>query len=438
MPGPSNTLLIEGTFEELADELAVYIDGIKNAQNEGSGAVQAEITPLLEKGEKDNALRRLVVGSATLNSAPEKEFIAAYNLLIHLVRQSPKLTEYLPKICNNLSAPVSSSPTNGPGLALSVLTTVFNILPADDDTRFHVFLAILKVVKSTNSFESLKSQLRNLDSWLAQWEADEEDQRTLYLAVADVAENAGEEEFSYTYLLRALRTYNSNETSDNEAKTQSLRALKSSLMHPTHFDFQDLTSLDSIQALRQSEPVFFELLEIFNSELLDDYNDFKDEHDGWIEEQGLDDAVLHRKMQLLTLASLAASTPSRSLPYAQIAKHLKIAPEDVEMWVIDVIRAGLVEGKLSQKNPDPARNQMFLIHRSTYRVFGENQWREVASRLDTWRESLMGVLEVVRREREQVIDQKLLELREAEGRVNGAGRGGGMGRGRPDIDVGAD
>ncbi len=209
-------------------------------------------------------------------------------------------------------------------------------------------------------------------------------------------------------------------------------------MHPTHFDFQDLTSLDSIQALRQSEPTFFELLEIFNSELLDDYNDFKDEHDGWIEEQGLNDAVLYRKMQLLTLASLAASTPSRSLPYSQIAKHLKIAPEDVEMWVIDVIRAGLVEGKLSQKNPDPARNQMFLIHRSTYRVFGENQWREVASRLDTWRESLMGVLEVVRREREQIIDQKMLELREVEGRMNGGGRGGGMGRGRADIDVGAD
>ncbi len=72
MPGPSNTLLIEGTFEELADELAVYIDGIKNAQSEGTGGVQAEITPLLEKGEKDGALRRLVLGSAILNSAPEK------------------------------------------------------------------------------------------------------------------------------------------------------------------------------------------------------------------------------------------------------------------------------------------------------------------------------------------------------------------------------
>lgn len=65
------------------------------------------------------------------------------------------------------------------------------------------------------------------------------------------------------------------------------------------------------------------------------------------------------------------------------------------MWVIDVIRAGLVEGKLSQLN------QTFLIHRSTYRAFGERQWKEVADRLDGWKSSLEGILEVLRAAREQ-------------------------------------
>ena len=63
------------------------------------------------------------------------------------------------------------------------------------------------------------------------------------------------------------------------------------------------------------------------------------------------------------------------------------------MWVIDVIRAGLVEGKLSQQK------QVFLVHRTTYRVFGEKQWREVATRLEQWKESLRGVKEVISRER---------------------------------------
>ncbi|KAL8973398.1 MAG: hypothetical protein Q9197_002369, partial [Variospora fuerteventurae] len=389
MPGPSNTLLIEGSFEELADELSHYIDEVKRKQGDNNTAVQTEITPLLEKNQKDDVLKKLVTGSAVLNSAPEKEIIAAYNLLVHLIRQSSNPNMFLPRICQNLSNPITSSPTNGTGLALSVLTTIFNILPQDNDVRYHVFLAILRVIRSSGSFELLRPQLKNLDTWITQWETDEEDQRKLYLSIAEVAEEAsGEEEQSYLYLLRALRTIPSEEAASAEARQLSARALKSALSYPTHFDFQDLTSLDSIQALRKSDPILFELLDIFNAQVLDDYNDFKDEHDDFLSSQSLSDDTLTRKMRLLTLASLAASTQSRSLPYQHISRALQIPSEDTEIWVIDTIRAGLVEGKLSQLN------QTFLVHRSTYRVFGEKQWTEVQGRLDTWRASLEGVLGV--------------------------------------------
>ena len=72
MPGPSNTLLIEGSFEELSDELAHYIDEIQKKINPENASTRTEITPLLEKGQKDEVLKRLVVGSEALNSAPEK------------------------------------------------------------------------------------------------------------------------------------------------------------------------------------------------------------------------------------------------------------------------------------------------------------------------------------------------------------------------------
>ena len=352
------------------------------------------------------------------------------------MRQSPNIDRFLPKICQNLSAPIVSSPSNGPGLALSVLTTIFNILPLDNDTRYHVFLNILRVVRVSSSFDLLRPQLKNLDLWVTEWETDEEDQRKLYLSIAEVAEDAGEMEQAYQYLLRALRTFSAEEVGSKAARSLSVKALKSALSHPTHFDFQDLTALDPVQALRKSDPVYFELLEIFNAELLDDYIDFKDQHEEWVEEQGLDASVLYRKMRLLTLASLAASTQSRSLPCQQIARAIQVPSEDVEMWVIDVIRAGLVEGKLSQLN------QTFLIHRSTYRVFGEKQWTEVQGRLDTWRSSLEGVLVIVRQEREKVIREKEKELRDMESKMHMATAGGiGMGGGRRaqrDHDIGVD
>jgi translation initiation factor 3 subunit M len=72
MPGPATTLLIEGTFEELADELAQYIDTLKNSHGEANSTVQSEVAQQLEEGKKDEALKKLVTGSTVLNQAPEK------------------------------------------------------------------------------------------------------------------------------------------------------------------------------------------------------------------------------------------------------------------------------------------------------------------------------------------------------------------------------
>lgn len=72
MPGPATTLLIEGSFEELADELAHYIDTLKNSHGEANSNVQSEVAQQLEEGKKDEALKKLVTGSTVLNQAPEK------------------------------------------------------------------------------------------------------------------------------------------------------------------------------------------------------------------------------------------------------------------------------------------------------------------------------------------------------------------------------
>lgn len=80
MPAPTNTLLIEGSFSELADEFAQYIDTLRK-----EGSLQSEIAPLLEpirqqeqsEGEpdlkqRDEVLKKLVGAAAVLNGAPEK------------------------------------------------------------------------------------------------------------------------------------------------------------------------------------------------------------------------------------------------------------------------------------------------------------------------------------------------------------------------------
>lgn len=224
----------------------------------------------------------------------------------------------------------------------------------------------------------------------------------------------------YEYILKALRTFDSDEKDDpssEEAQRLSLRAVRLALLSNTYFLFQDLRGIPSVQALSDSQPVYSQLLDIFAEQDLEDYNDFNEEHEGWVEKEKLDHDKLHRKMRLLTFASLAAATPSREIEYSKITKALQIPEGEIEMWAIDVIRAGLVEGKLSQQR------QMFLVHKVTYRVFGQKQYQELATRVDHWRTTLQNVLEVLRQEQANAKTQREREQQELDRKVANAGAG---------------
>ena len=329
------------------------------------------------------------------------EFTAAYNLLIHLSNQTPSRDMFLARICSYLSEqPVTASNQFGASLALTTLTTVFNILPNDSQSRYHVFLAILKVIRSTSNnaaFDALTPQLAtNVPKWVVAWKLDDEDARSLHVAIADVAAASGYIDMCYKYLLHGLETIPSPSASEPECRDLAKRTLIAALTNPNINDFNPLIDREAIQALRDSDAGLFDLLNIFASDDYSAYTDFLETNS--LSSLNLPESaanILQTKIQLLTLASLAAGAPNRSIPYSTISNELQIPKDDVEMWVIDTIRAGLVEGKLSQLK------QEFLVQRATYRVFGPKQWSEIQGRLMVWQRSLGGVLSLVKNEREK-------------------------------------
>ncbi|RPB26128.1 PCI-domain-containing protein [Terfezia boudieri ATCC MYA-4762] len=404
--------MVEGSFYDQVDELAQYLDTV----NQTPGVLSGELAPLAEREEKDEMVRKLVNASSALSQAPEKEFIPSYNLLIHLVRPSPLLPELLPIILNNLSTPPPSSPINGPALVLSILTTIFNVLPPTSKLRSTVLQIILKIISAHGLYEVLNPQLKNLDRWFSEWNSTNEEVRSILVAVADIAEEASDYEQFYNSLLSTLHQFSTAEASSPAARTVAVRLVKAAISLPNRLDFDDLIALDSVQALAKSDPELFNLLEVFAGGDLEDYEEFNDINENWLEDNGLSHPALLRKIRLLTLASLSTRTPTRSLPYKAISKALHIPSDDVEMWVIDVIRAGLVEGKLSQLN------QTFLIHRSSYRVFGLDQWLEVSDRLEVWKGTLRGILDVIRASRESVEGHAKGEREEADRKLEGVAR----------------
>jgi translation initiation factor 3 subunit M len=364
------------------------------------------------------------------------EITSSYNLLVHLVHQSSDADVFLPRICTYLAKPITTSPQFGASLAISILSTIFNTLSATDSSRYHVLLAIVAVIRQSGSglaFEALKPQLSSqLPTWLASWELDSEDTRKLHIAIAEASTAAGDEELAQSHVIQALETIDAADVSKPESRELAVRALATALRRPTVFDFAPLTATDAVQALRSSDSTLFELLEIFTADTLDAYETFVSATplssiSGGVLAESAD--ALQTKMRLLTLTSLAASTPSRSLPYASIASALRVPASDVEMWVIDTIRAGLVEGKLSQLKSE------FLVHRATYRVFGEKQWSEVQGRLMVWRRSLENVLSVIRSERERFVREGIQSAADQEAAKGDKNRNADRRRNQPTREV---
>ncbi|KAI1435312.1 hypothetical protein GGR50DRAFT_657876, partial [Xylaria sp. CBS 124048] len=269
-------VFVDGSFEELAQEVADFLN------------VSDDVKALIEKNQKDEVLKRLIIASPALHSIPEKEFTGAYNLLVYLILQSDKAEMFLPRVCDNLTKPITSSPINGPGLALNALTTIFNMLKPNDALRFNVFMAILRFLKLHGMFENLKPYLKSLDSWMNEWGTDSDDQRQAYEAIGETAREAGDAYTSYQYILKALRTFEDNEVKSEAAQKMALRALQTALLAPTQYDFQDLLNVPCVQALSESHPVYFELLTVFAEKDLEDYNQFREEHEGFVEKENLD------------------------------------------------------------------------------------------------------------------------------------------------------
>ncbi|KAI5855743.1 hypothetical protein BZA05DRAFT_349137 [Tricharina praecox] len=392
-----NTLMVEGTFADQIVELAQYIDTI--SKTNPSKGLSLDIENFVENDQKEEALKRTVAASAALSSAPEREFIPAFNLLIHLARSSPEFPTYIATFLEVLSTPPPTSPHNGPALVISVLSTIFNVLPVNSPARYPVYRTTLKVIAAHSLYDTLAPQLKNVDKWISEWSVSVEEARDLYLEIANIAEEASDEEQFYKFLVKALQTFPDAEASAPQARELATRLVKAAINLPSRLDLEELSTFPTIQALQDSDPELFQLYDVFAGGQLEDYIEFNDEHEGWVDDNGIDHAIAYRKIRLLTLTSLAASCPDRELPYINISRRLHVPSEEVELWVIDVIRAGLVEGKLSQLN------QTFLIHRAESRTFGMSEWEQVADRLDVWKDSLSSILQVVRAAKEQQKEQ---------------------------------
>ncbi|SPO21513.1 related to eIF3m -translation initiation factor 3 subunit M [Ustilago trichophora] len=402
------TVLAEGTFEEQIVEASAFIS---RSQAEASRndfitrfqqlALEAEpssstttttetdaaVSSAADPAKKQQTVQQLVSEVKSLGEGSDRELEGVYNLLASLIASTNQQNELLPVLIGAVSKEANSEKNN---VRYRILSNLFNSLAASSPLRLQIFNALLSLAAANDDLDYLTSSLKALPQWLAQWDVSESDKAACLESVAKALEGAekehGQTSKAYQFLLLHLRYISSNPGSSS-TKDAAERTVAAALRLPKLYEFEDLLHIKAVLDLNPS-PVF-DLLKIFVGGSTADFNKFLSTNPNELSRLGLDQQQLLHKIRLLDLADLCALSVSSDVAYTSIAKTLEVDEDQVEVWVIDVIRAGLVSGKLSQVK------DAFRVYKSTHRQFGKQQWQQLEQRLVQWQSSINNIIDSI-------------------------------------------
>ncbi|CAL1700390.1 unnamed protein product [Somion occarium] len=392
------SVFAEGTFEEQILELVNYL-ALSLPEDQRPNYVQPFQDVLTtQEGqkpiEKDEERRRkaltLVLGEVKgLGEGSERVFLFTeiegfFNLLLShfltlLPLDAPETKEQLATLLQTVAS--ADAPSS---IKYRILSNIFNATPRKSGLRLPVHRALIELASANDELDHLAVSVSEVEKWLSEWDVSVDEKTSFLKTLFDVYTKSGDLDTSYLYQLSYVRSI---PPSSPSAESAAGELIATALRSPTTFDFDPLFRLDAVVAAKNHE--LFPLLQIFLNDGLSQYQDWESGHADVISKYNLDKTQLERKIRLLSLATLGFQNVGRDLPYSAVASAIQVEESQVERWVIDAIRAGLITSKISQTT------RTLHIIRATARAFERDQWEALEKRLVAWKTGLSSVLEVV-------------------------------------------
>lgn len=278
---------------------------------------------------------------------------------------------------------------------MKILGNLFNNLKPTSPSRFDAYIALLELAGRTGNIPAISGSFTQLDGWIAEWQVSLDQCLTLYETLYRITEKHNYSKESAGFLIKLLEKQDGAESTD-KAKSHAIKLIAMSLADPELFNMEKILQLKAVQNIKSEKS--FELFSVFQSGNLDQYKSWTEANPKIFEELGLNKEDMLQKIRLLSLAHLCAKAPV--VEFSAIARTLGIDTDDVEEWMIDVIRVGLVEAKVDQVN------ERVYVNRSKCTKFDREQWDELKSKLTAWQKNLAQCQRVMKTVKLQ-IDEKV-------------------------------
>jgi len=247
--------------------------------------------------------------------------------------------------------------------------------------RYHVYYYLVGLAGRTKQLATVYTDMATTRNMFAKSQPalSTEQLQKLYRLLHEVLLASGRSEEAGLVMVELLGTFTTENAS--QAREEAQRCIIASLADPNTFLFDHLLSLKPVKFL--AGELIHDLLNIFVFEKLEVYTKFYEGHKEFVNGLGLKHEDNTRKMKLLSFMQLAENRSEIS--FAEIQQSIQIKEDEVEEFLIDVIKTKLVRAKIAQGDG------IVYVSSTMHRTFGPGDWQQLHQLLSQWKTNIHTV-----------------------------------------------
>ncbi|XP_056630062.1 eukaryotic translation initiation factor 3 subunit M [Diorhabda carinulata] len=363
-------VFIDMSLEDQAQELRVYLKNL-------GAEISEEKSP---KGIEDDLHKIIGVCDSCFREGQESDVEMVLNDIVSIMVLIPleRSENIILAFCEKLTK------AQGQKLGLVCLRALWLLFQSLDDRspmRYPVYYHLIQIAKQTDAVKFVFQNIDHLKQQFANCPPSNEQLQKLYRLLHEVLVKSNQSEQAALVMIELLGTYTDKNAS--HARDDAIRCIVSALADPNTFLLDPLLSLKPVRFLEGE--LIHDLLNIFVSENLSAYLKFYKEHKEFVSAQGLNHEQNMQKMRLLSFMQLAECNPEIS--FDVIEKELQIPADEVECFIIEVLKTKLVRARMDQSA------KKVFVSSTMHRTFGRAQWQQLRDLLHSWRGNLSTVQE---------------------------------------------
>ncbi|KAK0159699.1 hypothetical protein PV327_010787 [Microctonus hyperodae] len=357
--------------EDQAQELRIYFKSL-------GAEISDEKSP---RGIEDDLHKIIGVCDACFKEGNETEIENILNDIVSILIHIPveRAENLILAFCEKLK----KAPGQKLGLIyLKALWLLFQSLEEKSPMRYHVYYNLVQVARNVDQVKAVYSGVEQLKEQFKAFPPNNEQMQKLLRLLHEILLSCKQGDQAAAVMVELLGTYTAENAS--EAREDAQHCIQAALADPNTFLLDPLLALKPVRFLEGE--LIHDLLFIFVQEKLPAYIKFYKEHKDFVEHTvGLNHEQNMKKMRLLTFMQLAETNPE--MTFETIQNELQIEEDDVESFIIDVLKTKLVRARMDQAGGK------VLISSTMHRTFGRPQWLQLRDLLAAWKTNLSGVQE---------------------------------------------